>query len=336
MVINQRSPNDVLHCVLIDTSGDVAKLHATDTEIYATASIDVEDECESFVIPVKTLSSICADSVSEYVTFKNAKNVVHVEDGKTKYKIPTHDPMTFPRDTREFFDKCVVESKELRASIVCTQHSVDVASTRYALSGIMLNSCGDGIQVVSTDGRRFSYYLIPTESPEFQAVIPIKTMKCLLTSLNDSQVHISSGGNDVRFVFDGVSITSRVVDGRYPNYQMFLQNRDQISWSSFQRDELLLACKQSTIAQDLESNKVSLRFSEGQLVVESCCDGREFHTVVDSINQGDDFTIDLNSKYITQAISPCGDVVKISSSNSQLLIEDESYFGIIMGMAAGV
>jgi len=94
---------------------------------------------------------------------------------------------------------------------------------RYYLNGLLLIADKSQVRVVATDGHRLAYASLPVEasSEKVEVIIPRKTVLELERLLEDTdeQIRIDIAATQVRFQFGNVELTSKLVEGKFPDYQ---------------------------------------------------------------------------------------------------------------------
>src|SRR5690606_26477853 len=94
---------------------------------------------------------------------------------------------------------------------------------RYYLNGMLLVLDGNNVRCVATDGHRLAYCAITIDgnAPKQEVIVPRKTVLELLRLLEDSDdpIEISVAANQIKFVFGDVELISKLVEGKFPDYQ---------------------------------------------------------------------------------------------------------------------
>jgi DNA polymerase-3 subunit beta len=330
-VINARSPSSILQCVLISSADGNALVHATTTETSSVYSIPSEGSGK-FAIPVKQLATICSNAGDEDITITEGNNGANIKVGRASFKLPTEDPAKFPVNNVEMFDKCSVPSDVLKQAIERTIYAVDIGSGRYALEGVRFASEDSQLVLEAFDGNRFSIAYTSAECERMEALVPANAVGVIRHILSDETAYIASTENAIRVTCGPCKVTANLLNGKFPKLRNALKYTKDCVFSSYNRDDMLLAVKQASVVCSEESKGIELRAKDGVLSFKAGSDGREFVTEIDSVNQGDDFEVKVSSQYLMQILSPLDDVVQMVVNQGYTFIRQEGFEAGIAGM----
>jgi len=118
-----------------------------------------------------------------------------------------------------------VTQKQFRYLLAQTQFSMAAQDVRYYLNGLLLLVDGNELRAVATDGHRLAYASMPLEgdatSPRQELILPRKTVLELSRLLADSDepLSIELAPNQIRFQFGQISLVSKLIDGKFPDYE---------------------------------------------------------------------------------------------------------------------
>lgn len=118
-----------------------------------------------------------------------------------------------------------VTQKQFRHLLGQTQFSMAAQDVRYYLNGLLLLVDGNELRAVATDGHRLAYASMPLEgeatSPRQELILPRKTVLELsrLLADNDEPLLIELAANQIRFKFGQISLVSKLIDGKFPDYE---------------------------------------------------------------------------------------------------------------------
>jgi DNA polymerase-3 subunit beta len=158
-----------------------------------------------------------------------------------------------------------------------TAFAADNESTRYALSGILLESQQPGIlTAVATDGRRLAKMdgavkTIGQVNDQQTTIVPTRTMLLIERLLpdDDSVVCLAADSNNLKVKTDVALIHSRLVEGRYPRWKDAIPKQRESLKLSLLVGTLYTALRQAAVVADDDTRGVDFWFSEGTLVVNS-------------------------------------------------------------------
>jgi DNA polymerase-3 subunit beta len=273
-----RTTMDVLHHVKLTASGGEVVLEATDTRMGIRSEFtgDVAVQQEGVVLlPISRVGSILRESTDEHITIEGSDNGLVISGDGSNYKIQTTRPELFPSLPRiEESQPLTVSAEDLAMAIARTSYAVDVATVRYALGGIKLDTNDGDLVVVACDGRRSAIQMIsmvdggnPAAVHE-SVVVPIASAKVIQRSLekgSTADLFCTSSRIEVRC--DNRMMYTLLLEGRYPPWRRLIPDL-----SGFKRVDIPLATFQQVIRQagvvtDKESTGISLAFTPGELNV---------------------------------------------------------------------
>ena len=144
---------------------------------------------------------------------------------QSRFSLQTLPADDFPRmtitegETRDF----QITQKAFRQLLGKTQFSMAAQDVRYYLNGLLLLVEGKELRAVATDGHRLAYASVEIEAdlPRQEIILPRKTVLELNRLLvdNDEPLHITLASNQVRFAFGSVVLVSKLIDGKFPDYE---------------------------------------------------------------------------------------------------------------------
>ena len=231
-VVERRNTIPILSNVLITADGEGVSFAATDLdiEIIETAEAEVEQE-GSATAPAHTLYEI-ARKLPEgaQVTLATGGDDprLSLEASRSRFQLPCLPAAEFPQLTAEGFAcEFMLEAAALARLIDKTRFAISSEETRYYLNGVYLHTYkADGaefLRAVATDGARLA--LAETPLPDGAGdlpgvIVPRKTIAELRRLLDDADedVKVSISEAKARFALDRAVLTSKLIDGQYPDY----------------------------------------------------------------------------------------------------------------------
>ncbi len=227
-IVERRHTLPILSNVLIERKQEKISFIATDLEIQITTSADdahpVGEEYAVTVAAKKLQDILRALPDKAQVVLEMGENRLHVKAGKSRFNLqtlPVEDFPKFPENT-ESQGKITVQQKELKHILSMVQYAMAQQDIRYYLNGLLLLVEENYLRVVATDGHRLAFALMKLEAPQTktEVILPRKVVLELARLLNDSDepVTVEILQNQVRFSFSNVILVSKVVDGKFPDY----------------------------------------------------------------------------------------------------------------------
>jgi DNA polymerase-3 subunit beta len=261
--------------VLIRLEEGSAELQATDTDLGIRASVDAEIESEgSVVVPGRLLldvaRSLPKDSLS--LEYRPSQQDVEVISGAARFHLRTLPLEDFPKLPQA--DPAAALSVPAAAFIETVGRVARSASrdeTRPHLTGVLVTANAGELRMVATDSYRLSVKETKLEPPlagSLEANVPARTLQELsrIAAANGAaEIKVTSLENQVVFTAGDVVLSSRLVEGRFPNYQQLLPESYEHELR-VERGELLEVVRRiSLLAQ--KNAPLRLSFSDGALEV---------------------------------------------------------------------
>jgi DNA polymerase-3 subunit beta len=227
-IVERRHTLPILSNVLLEKKGDRLTLLATDIEIQITTSTDGAggDGDGAVTVGARKLQEILRSlpDTTEVSLVLEDKRLL-VRGGKSRFSLQTLPADDFPRmtvnegETKQFS----MSQKAFRQLISKTQYSMAAQDVRYYLNGLLLLVEGKELRAVATDGHRLAYASveIDTDLPRQEMILPRKTVLELNRLLvdTDDALNITLTPNQVRFSFGSVVLVSKLIDGKFPDYE---------------------------------------------------------------------------------------------------------------------
>jgi DNA polymerase-3 subunit beta len=267
-----RTTVQVLAGLLLRAGDGRLELAATDMEISLRSSLEASVESEgAVVVPSKLLADLVrllpADEVS--IEHRSGEGIVEVVSGAATYRLHTYNAEDFPR----LPDASTVELMSVDADAVLeTAGRVSRAASRDesrpVLTGVLVRFEGEKLIMAATDSYRLAVKetAMGSGGPDLDAIVPARALGEL------TRIAQSGGGleigvleNQVIFTTDGVLLTTRRIEGQFPNYRQLLPESFEHELA-LPREELLEVVRRvSVMAQ--RNAPIRLRFAEGELTV---------------------------------------------------------------------
>jgi DNA polymerase-3 subunit beta len=270
--VSTRTSVQILSGILLEPLGGELRLAATDMELSLRANVQAQIEGDgAIVLPGKTLADIARLLPSDEVAIehKPSEAVVHITSGSASYTLHMYNPEDFPRlpelDAVETFS---VDRESLLETIHRVARAASRDESRPVLTGILVSFTGGKIVMAATDSYRLA--VKETElggnAPELEAIVPSRALQELARIANAGDtVEVGVHENQVLFSTDGAWLTTRRIDGQFPNYRQLLPEQFEHELQ-LPREELLDVVRRvSLMAQ--RNSPLRLRFAEGELTV---------------------------------------------------------------------
>ncbi len=330
-VVEKRHTLPVLSNVLLNLHDSTLQLSGTDLEVELKVETTVDVVAEGDItLPARKFLDICKalpDSAMIEISIDNERAIIR--SGKSRFTLSTLPANEFPNmESVEKTTEFSIPQSQLKELIDKTQFSMAQQDVRYYLNGLMLEVNADLIRSVATDGHRLAMCELPclTGTAESrQVIIPRKGVAELSRLLedSDSEAQVCIGKNHIRVTVPGFIFTSKLIDGRFPDYHRVVpQNCDKfviversVIKQSLTRASILSNEKFRGIRMQLNPSIVTVRANNPEQEEAE----EEFEVDYD----GPDLEIGFNVTYVLDALNALSDntvVLHFSDSNSSCLV----------------
>ena len=339
-VASTRSAIQALSGVQLAASSDLCELRATDMDVGLRVPLEAEVAREGVVVLparliVDVIRSLPAPTVS--LELRPAEQDVEVVSGKATFHIRTlrtEDFPPFPEPDPESAVSLPAEAFVATALKVAGSASRD--ETRPVLTGILVSASDRELRMVATDSYRLSVKETTLESPlasSFEVNVPARALQELARvagHTEDEQVSVSVRQNQVLFVIGRVILSSRLIDGQFPNYRQLLPESFEHELRIAGGELTDVVRRISLLAQ--KNAPLRLAFAPGELTVSAQTpDVGEAQESLPVAFEGEALEIGFNPEFLRAGLEAIDDgdvLLKLISPLRPGLIEsaDESRF----------
>jgi len=270
--VSTRASVQILSGVLLRAENGRMHLAATDMELSLRSSLDAQVEGEgAVVVPGRLLVDLVRLLPADEVTFEHRadEGVAHVTCGPSSSTLHTYNAEDFPRlpdlDTVGTF---TVDREALLDTISRVSRSASRDESRPVLTGILVRFEAGKLVMAATDSYRMSVKetALEGDAPELEAIIPARALGELSRIAQAGEtIELGVHENQVVFVVDDAWLTSRRIDGQFPNYKQLLPETFEHE-VTLPRAELLDVVRRVAVMAQRNS-PLRLRFAEGELTL---------------------------------------------------------------------
>jgi DNA polymerase III subunit beta len=333
-VVERRQTLPVLSNVLIILNGDQLSLTGTDLEVEIIGRVHLEQAGESgeITVPARKLVDICRSLPDgSKIEFIQEDARIIVKSGRSRFTLSTLPASDFPNvedSPGNLRFSCA--QQEIKRLIERTAFAMAQQDVRYYLNGMLWEVRQDQLRVVATDGHRMAMCTraIAVDTADVtQSILPRKGVLELSRLLDDStaQVEVTLSGNHIRVTSVDYTFTSKLVDGKFPEYERVLPrggNKTIIG----SRIELKQAFGRTAILSNEKYRGVRLLLSDGLLtIVANNPEQEEAEEQVVVDYAGDSLEVGFNVSYlqdVTNVIQNENIKITLSDANSSALLEE--------------
>jgi DNA polymerase-3 subunit beta len=343
-VVERRQTMPILSNVLLVAKGNDLAVTATDLEVelVAQAEVAVETEGEITVSGRKLLDICRALPEGSNVDVSLSGEKVVVRSGRSKFSLATLPAAEFPTvEDIKSGQTVTVEQAVLGRLIEKTHFSMAQQDVRYYLNGMLVETGGKHLRAVATDGHRLALCEaeVDVAVDEQQVIVPRKGVLELQRLLSgEGTVDLELGENHVRVQLAGIRFTSKLIDGRFPEYERVIP-QDSSNEITADREALRGALQRTAILSNEKYRGIRLIIRDSGVVMQAHNpEQEEAEEELEVAYSGEDIEIGFNVNYLLDALGAVdGDEVSLSvqDGNSSCLIRkpgsNESKF-VVMPM----
>lgn len=332
-VVERRQTLPVLSNILLVAEGNQLSLTGTDLEVELIGRVELDEPAEagSVTVPARKLMDICkslSDDARIELELSGQKMVIKA--GRSRFSLSTLPASEFPNveDSPQAMQLTLPQAS-LRHLIDQTGFSMAQQDVRYYLNGMLLEVKDGTLRAVSTDGHRLATAVSEVEETndvQHQIIVPRKGILELARLLQggENPVSLVIGANHIRANVGDYTFTSKLVDGKFPDYQRVIpRNGDKVMLGD--RLELRQVFSRIAILSNEKYRGVRLSLSNGMLqVMANNPEQEEAEETVAVDYEGSSLEIGFNVNYLLDVLSILNsDVVRFTlfDSNSSALIE---------------
>ncbi len=339
-VVERRNTIPILSNVLLEAGSNALGLTATDMDLTIIERVPVSvGNGGAATVPAHTLYDIVRKlpEGAQVELDGGGAGQATVRAGRSKFSLPTLPREDFPATAGgELPHRFAVSAKDLRSLIDRSRFAISTEETRYYLNGIYLHVAedkgGSHLRAVATDGHRLAKVEIamPAGAAGMPGVIvPRKTVGELRKLIEETEepVEVALSETRIRFVFESVTLSSKLIDGNFPDYQRVIPTGNDKSMTVDRRMFAEAVDRVSTIASE-KSRAVKLSLKKNNLILSaSSPENGSASEEIEVGYTGTPLEIGFNARYlldITGQLQGAEVEFKLADSASPTLLSDTS------------
>jgi len=349
-IVERRQTLPILSNVLIKKDNKNLTFLTTDLEIQIKTCISngsSDKKTFSFTVSAKKLQDILRSlSASAEITLLKKDHHLQIKSEKSIFNLQTLPAEDFPEVTEDIepITKITLQQKALKNLLQLVQFSIAQQDIRYYLNGLLLLIEDTFLKGVATDGHRLAFASITLEEEKTkqEIILPRKAVFELTKLLNDNEepIEIELFKNKARFSFSNVVLTSKIIDGKFPDYNRVIPAKNTKQFTLDRLDFLHALQRVSILSNQSEQFRgVRLVITNGNLSI--ICKNNEQEEAQDDLEikyNDDEIDISLNITYLLELLNNVTtDTIQcaLENANSSVLItipDNENYKYIVMPM----
>jgi DNA polymerase-3 subunit beta len=318
--VSTRGAVQVLSGILLSAEGGRVTLAATDMELSLRTTLEADVEGDgAVVVPGKLLVDLARLLPDPSVTFeyRPEEGVAHIVSGAASYRVNTYAAEDFPRLPSLEAQLHAIDRAALLETVERVARSASRDESRPVLTGILVRFERGRLVMVATDSYRLAVKETQLESaaPELEAIIPARALQELVRLAGGETVELGVHENHVVFGTGEAWLTTRRIDGQFPNYRQLLPETFEVELTLPRAEFHDVVRRASVMAQ--RNSPLRLRFAEGELTVSAQTqDIGEARETLPVPFSGDEFVIGFNAEFLREGIdSISGDDVRVKLIN---------------------
>ncbi|PTC00392.1 DNA polymerase III subunit beta, partial [Thalassospira xiamenensis] len=272
--VERRHTLPILANVLVQVSEHELRLTGTDLEVELVSAAALENpEAGEITVPAKKLVDIIRSFPDgAQIEFSASEDKATIRSGRSRFTLSTLPAEDYPNIEDWNSDiQLVISQGMLKDLMEKTAFSMANQDVRYYLNGMLFETDSGLLRTVATDGHRLamsSCSIGQNSVAARQVIVPRKGVMELLRLLDDvdDEVTVAIGNNHIRIETKGVSFTSKLVDGRFPDYRRVLPSGGDKTVIA-DRESLKHSFARASILSNEKFRGVRLNLSSGELCI---------------------------------------------------------------------
>jgi len=311
-VVERRQTLPILANFLLTTGDGRLSVTGTDLELELVASTELPDaESSEVTVPARKLVDICRSLPPDAeIRLEVDGERAQLRSGRSRFTLTTLPAVDYPSsDSLTGEVRVTVKEGQLKRLLELTHFAMAHQDVRYYLNGLLLD-IGDGLlRAVATDGHRLAIAEMPVETMDAvrQVIVPRKGISELLRLLGngDGEVIIDVGSNAIQITLPEVRLTSKLIDGKFPDYQRVVpKGGDSDKTVVVDREMVRLALTRAAILSNDKYRAVRLCLEPNVLrVVANNPEQEEAEDEVEVAYEGEGLEIGFNVSYLIDALT---------------------------------
>lgn len=309
-VVERRQTLPILANVLMSTSNSHLWMTATDLEVEmkTCGACDADGEID-FTLPARKLLDICkALPEGAGIELNVERERAVLRSGRGRYALGILPAQDYPAiEASEGELNLEVPQRTLKDLLEKTQFAMAQQDVRYYLNGLLLEARDGVMRAVATDGHRLAMNEAEAVTPEgfdLRLILPRKAVLELHRLVSDSEkpVKLETSANYVRFHIDDSVFTSKLIEGRFPDYERVIPAGGTI-FVKAHRDTLRQSLIRASILSNEKYRGVRFQVSDNLLhLIANNPEQEEAEEEVEVDAEGEEITIGFNVSYLLDVL----------------------------------
>ena len=310
-ILNTNNTLPILDYFLFEISESNLKITASDLETTLSADIQIQsDNNGSIAVPAKLLIDTLKTFPEQPLTFNVLENnTIEISSNHGKYALAYAKGDEFPK-TLPITDpsNSTISSKVLFEAINTTIFASGNDDLRPVMSGVFFQFSNQNLTFVATDAHKLVRYVRNDYKTEnvIEFIMPKKPLNVLkgILASNEFDVKIEFNDSNAKFVFSNLSLTCRLIDGKYPNYEAVIP-KENPNVLTIDRSLFLNSTKRVSIFSNKTTHQIRLKINGNELIISAedlDYSNKAEERLICNYN-GDDMQIGFNSRFLIEMLS---------------------------------
>ncbi|MEO1956598.1 MAG: DNA polymerase III subunit beta [Methylophilaceae bacterium] len=345
-IVERRHTLPILSNLLLEAQNNNIQLTATDLEMQISLNITTEfKEDLSTTISAKKLLDICRSLPGDSnidLAIKDSRMIVKA--GKSRFNLQTLPAVDYPVMTKVAgkTTKITISQVEFKGLLKQVEFAMAQQDIRYYLNGLLLEVKENKLNLVGTDGHRLSFTSTTLDQSyeKEEVILPRKTIIELIKLLEDSgeEVTIELAAGQVNFSFGGISLISKVIEGKFPDYSRVIPKAHDNTFTVC-RVTMLTAMQRASILSNEKYRGIRMVLNKNNLkLISTNTEQEEAEEELEITYNQEALDIGFNVTYLIDVLNNMQQEninFSFSDANSSCLItvpEDDDYKYVVMPM----
>jgi DNA polymerase-3 subunit beta len=309
-IVERRQTLPILANILVRKDGDLVSFTATDLEIQiqTNAEIGAGKDAGATTVAARKLVDILRALPEVDVVLSLAGKKLTIQSGKSRFNLQTLAAEEYPTVAQaEFSADFTLPAATLKYLLSMVHFSMAAQDIRYYLNGMLLVVDGNTVRAVATDGHRLALCEVTKDGAtgKIEAIIPRKTILELMRLLPDTEdaVRVQMAANQVKFSFGPIELISKLVEGKFPDYQRVVPANNTKSFA-IGREDLMHSLQRAAILTTDKFKGVRMVLATGVLKITSTnADQEEAQEELEIDYTGEGLDIGFNVTYLLDVLA---------------------------------
>jgi len=335
----------ILNCALLEAKDNKLIIKSTNLDLGVEIFLTTEVEEDGIIaVPGSILKNLLSNISNNNILLKSEKDNLLISSESNISIIKSYPNNDFPLIPKvDSKDKFIIDCKKLLKGFKSVWYSASTSTVRPELSSVYLSIKDGYLYFVATDSFRLAEVKIPIKSEKEvkNILIPFKNIPEIIRVFEDIEgdIEINFTKNQIAFKYDNIYLTSRIIEGVFPDYKQLIP-KEYTTEVVMLLDDLINTFKIINIFSN-KFNQVSFNIDPKNKIFEMKSKSDEVGENINKVSaalSGDELSINFNYKYIIdsfQSITTDSIILQFNGSNKPLVIRgvsDNQFLYLVMPM----